>query len=116
MFDHFYMDTSDIIDRLQKLQIEQNKLIEELIASKSDSPITKEDPEPAQQESTQRPRDKSKKLQAGDQIILLTSGVRSKKGDKARVTTKTKGNTIHFVVLRNGHSSHRKANNVRKPE
>ena len=80
------MDLSDIIDKLQKLQIEQNKLIEELVASKGGITITKEDPEPAQQESTQRPRGKSEELKAGEQIILLTSGVRSKKGDKARVT------------------------------
>lgn len=109
------MNTSDIIDQLQKLQIEQNKLIEELVASKSDNPTTKEDPEPAQQERKQRPSNRSEKLKVGDQIILLTRGVRSKKGDKARVT-KTKGNTIHFVVLHNGHNSHRKANNVRKQE
>ena len=51
--------------------------------------------------------EESEKLKVGDYITLLSSGVRSKKGDKARVTG-TKGTTVKFVVVRNGHSTHRK--------
>ena len=109
------MSTSDIIHQLQKLQIEQNKLIKELVASTSGNPTTEGDIEPAQLERKQRSSNSSEEFKVGDQVILLTRGVRSKKGDEARVT-KIKGNTIHFIVLHNGHNSHRKANNVRKQE
>ena len=54
-------------------------------------------------------------LKIGDYITLLFIGVRNKKGDKAGFTN-TKDKTVHFVVIRNGHSTHCKKNNVRKIE
>ena len=109
------MNTSDIIEQLQRLQIEQNKLIAQLIVSKSDNkPVLKNvQVTPQQKEAKTRAGNSNERVQVGDHITLLTSGVRSRKGDTARVT-KTTENTIHFVVLRNGHNSFRRIKNVRK--
>ena len=52
-------------------------------------------------------------LQTGDIIVLLTAGVRIRKGDKARVT-EIKGSTVHFKVLKNQVQSYRMIKNVRK--
>ena len=98
------MNTSDIIERLQKLQIEQNELFAQLIT-----------PEAKSKGVVKSSREESAKLKIGDYITLLSSGVRSKKGNKARVTG-TKGTTVKFVIVRNGHNTHRKRNNVRKLE
>ena len=95
------MEISDIIKQLQKLQIEQDKLLSQLVAI----------PEKVKSEKTPDRED----LKVGDQVTLLTTGVRTRKGDKARVTG-IRGKTIFFTVIRNGHSTHRKANNVRKVE
>ena len=98
------MNTSDIIERLQKLQIEQNELFAQLItpAAKSKGGVKSSS-------------EKSAELKIGGYITLLSSGVRSKKGNKARVTG-TKGTTVKFIIVRNGHNTHRKRNNVRKLE
>ena len=95
------MEISDIIKQLQKLQIEQDKLLSQLVAI----------PEKVKSEKTPDRED----LKVGDQVTLLTTGVRTRKGDKARVTG-IRGKTIFFTVIRNGHSTHRKANNIRKVE
>lgn len=95
------MEISDIIKQLQKLQIEQDKLLSQLVAI----------PKKVKSEKTPDRED----LKVGDQVTLLTTGVRTRKGDKARVTG-IRGKTIFFTVIRNGHSTHRKANNVRKVE
>ena len=100
------MDTSEIIEQLQKLQIKQNELIAQLV-SRNSKPVTK------QEKSLENSIDDSEKLKIGDSITLLSSGVRSKKGDKATVTG-TKGKTVHFVIARNGVSTHRLRHNVRK--
>ena len=107
------MNTSDIIEQLQKLQIEQNKLLTQLITPEAKS---KGYPQPVRQKGVVKSSsEESEKLKVGDYITLLSSGVRSKKGDKARVTC-TKGTTVKFVIIRNGHNTHRKRNNVRKLE
>ena len=82
------MNTSDIIERLQKLQIEQNELFAQLITPEAKS---KGDPQPVRQKGVVKSSsEESEKLKVGDYITLLSSGVRSKKGDNARVTG-TKG-------------------------
>ena len=98
------MNTSDIIERLQKVQIKQNELFAQLIT-----------PEAKSKGVAKSSSEESEKLKIGDYITLLSSSVRSKKGDKARVTG-TKGKTVKFVVVRHGHNTHRKRNNVRKLE
>ena len=73
-------------------------------------------PQPVRQKGVVKSsNEESENLKVGDYITLLSSGVRSKKGDKARVTG-TKGTTVKFVVVGNGHSTHRKQHNVRKLE
>ena len=98
------MEISDIIKQLQKLQIDQNKLLSQLSALETEKARV-------ESEKTQDKKD----LKVGDQVTLLTTGVRSRKGDEAKVTG-IRGKTIFFTVIRNGHSTHRKANNVRKVE
>ena len=97
------MNTSDIIEQLQKLQIEQNKLLTQLITPEAKS---KGDPQPVRQKGVVKSSsEESEKLKIGDYITLLSS-------DKARVAG-TKGTTVKFVVVRNGHSTYRKRHNVR---
>jgi hypothetical protein len=109
------MSTSDIIEQLSKLQLEQNKLIAQLIkqtTKREHNPKGKpklEIPEDAEEAKSER----NKAIKIGDRITLLTNGVRSKKGDEARVTD-IKGKTIKFVIIRNGHSTYRKLHNVQK--
>ena len=105
------METSDIIKQLQKLQIEQNKLLSQLSASEAEKAKVIATQKKVKSEKTPDKKD----LKAGDQVTLLTTRVRSRKGDKAKVTG-IRGKTIFFTVIRNGHSTHRKANNVRKIE
>ena len=109
------MSTSDIIEQLSKLQLEQNKLIAQLIKQKGKrEPNLKGNPKLEIPEGVKEDKSESNKLiRIGDRITLLTNGVRSKKGDEARVTD-IKGKTIKFVVIRNGHSTHRKLHNVQK--
>ena len=109
------MNTSDIIEQLQKLQIEQSKLIAQLIVSQNDTkPVFKSVQVTVQQKGAkERADNKSEKLKVGDHITLLINKVRSREGDTARVT-KTTDKTIHFVVLQNGHNSFRLTKNVRQ--
>ena len=105
------MEISDIIKQLQKLQIEQDKLLSQLTASEAKKAEAVAIQKKVKSEKTPDKED----LKVGDQVTLLTTGVRTRKGDKARVTG-IRGKTIFFTVIRNGHSTHRKANNVRKVE
>ena len=108
------MDASDIIEQLSNLQIEQNKLIAQLIKQNNNTKLNQkgnpksEIPKGAEDKSAGNNTNK-----IGDRITLLTNGVRSKKGEEAKVTD-IKGKTIKFIVIRNGHSTHRKIHNVRK--
>ena len=105
------METSDIIKQLQKLQIEQNKLLSQLSASEAEKTKVIATQRKVKSEKTLDRKD----IKVGDQVTLLTTGVRSRKGDKAKVTG-IRGKTNFFTVIRNGHSTHRKTNNVRKVE
>ena len=56
-------------------------------------------------------------LQIGDIIVLLTKGVRCRKGDRARVTKVNPlpyPGTVHFTVLHNKHTTYKKRSNVKK--
>ena len=107
-------DISDIIEQLLNLQIRQNELIAQLIARKDNRHNSKDN---TKSETPKGPKeDKSeedKTIKIGDRIILLTKGVKSKKGDEARVTD-IKGAIIYFIITRNGHNTYRKITNVRK--
>ena len=109
------MDTSDIIEQLQKLQIEQNKLLAQLITHETKGKSIPESNQEPDRQKKEVAKEGKENLKIGDCITLLSSGVRSKKGDKARVIG-TKGKTVQFVVIRNGHSTHRKSHNVHKLE
>lgn len=87
----------EITERLRTLQLEQHNLLEELIRratgdTREETPV---------------------EIKEGDLVEVLTSGVRCRAGDKARVT-KVKGPTVHLKVLRNSHNTYRKKKNVRK--
>jgi hypothetical protein len=109
------MDTSDIIEQLSKLQLEQNSSIAQLIKQNNKGvSTTKGGIKPPKQKSARKNEsDKNESVKIGDRIVLLTSGVRSKKGDEATVLD-IKGKTIKFVINRNQHHTYRKSHNVRK--
>ena len=109
------MSTSDIIERLSKLQLEQNSLIAQLInQNNKKGPNIKGGIKPPKQKSAEENEsDRNGSIKVGDRITLLTNGVRSKKGDEATVLD-IKCKTIKFVVNRNGHNTYRKSHNVRK--
>lgn len=90
------MDISDLIAQLSKLQIEQNKIIEQIaIRTRSNKA---------------KPIDI---IHIGDHVVLLTGGIKCIKGDKARVTKVTES-AVHFTVLRNNHNTYKKHRNVQK--
>ena len=95
------MEISDLVAQLNKLQIEQNKILEQ-IADRS---------KPADKKPKAAKVDKD--LAVGDNIVLLTNGAKCRKGGKARVTKITLS-TVHFVVLRNNHHTYKKHRNVQK--
>ena len=109
------MSTSNIIERLSKLQLEQNSLIAQLINQNNKKvPNIKGGLKPPKQKSSEKNESgKNSSIKVGDHIILLTNGVRSKKGDEATVLD-IKGKTIKLVVNRNGHNTYRKSHNVRQ--
>ena len=84
------MNESQLIAKLQELQIEQQDIINQLLRN-----------------------NESKQLKPGDQIVLLTSGRNCRKGDTAEVS-KVTSKTVHFKVNRNGHITYKKLSNVRK--
>ena len=61
------------------------------------------------------PKRASEELKEGDHIVLLTPGVRVKKGETATIT-EIKGNTIHFITNHTRRRSHKKAHNVKKKD
>ena len=104
------MDTSHIIEQLSNLQIEQNKLIAQLIKQNNNTKLNqKGNPKSEIPKGAEDKSAGNNTIKIGDRITLLTNGVRSKKGEEARVTG-IKGKTIKFMVIRNGLSMHRKIN------
>ena len=95
------MEISDLLDKLKALQIEQNKIIEEI--------STRHNPEAKEVKSTEDPN----KISIGDHVQLLTGGLKCKRGDIARVTS-ISPSSISFVVLRNNHRTYRKPKNIQK--
>jgi len=90
------MDIPALIQQLSKLQLEQNKIIEQIAAKVTATPMKPEDT-----------------IHIGDHVLLLTGGIRCVKGDKARVT-KITDSAVHFIVIRNKHNTYKKHRNVRK--
>jgi hypothetical protein len=88
------MEVSDLVAQLAKLQLEQNDIIERLANLTAESQDENE-------------------IRVGDYVILLTGGVRCIKGDKARVTKVTKS-SVHFIILRNQHTTYKQHRNVQK--
>ena len=85
------MDIPDLIKQLSQLQLEQNKIIEQILAARVTAAT------PTEPEDT---------IHIGDHVLLLT-------GDKARVT-KVTDSAVHFTVLRNKHNTYKKHRNVQK--
>ena len=107
------MDTSEIIQRLRDLQIEQNKLFREL-DRRYKQPKSEPTDQPAENPGDRNtPPAATEGLEVGDTIVLLMNGLRCKKGDKAKVVRIT-DSAVHFTVLKNGHSTYKKPKNVRK--
>ena len=91
------MDISAFIKKLSQLQLEQNKIIEQITARATATPTEPEDT-----------------IHIGDHVLLLTGGItRCIKGDKAQVTKVTKS-AVHFTVLRNNHNTYKRHRNVQK--
>ena len=84
--------TEELIEKLTNLQLEQQVLIEEL---------------------RKRNKNNHKEIQAGDIVVVLTSGIRCNIGDKAKVTKVTKA-YVHVQVLRTGQHTHRKRKNIKE--
>ena len=101
------MDVSNLIAQLTKLQLEQNKILEQLAV------ISNTDKTQNTVDKKHRATDINEDLKIGDHGILLTGGTRCKKGNKARVT-KITDLAVHFVVLRNDHHTYKKHWNAQK--
>ena len=84
--------TEELIEKLTNLQLEQQVLIEEL---------------------RKRTKTNHKDIQAGETVVVLTSGIRCNIGDKAKVTKVTKA-YVHVQVLRTGQNTHRKRKNIKQ--
>ena len=100
------MEVSDLVARLAELQIEQNSIIEQL-ANKARAIETKTE------DKKQATQQKDTQIHTGDHVLLLTGGIKCNKGDRAKVT-KVTDSSVHFTVLRNSHSTHKKHKNVKK--
>jgi len=90
------MDIPALIKKLSQLQLEQNKIIEQITARATATPTEPEDT-----------------IHIGDHVLLLTGGIRCIKGDRARVT-KVTDSAVHFTVIRNNHNTYKKRRNVQK--
>ena len=90
------MDIPALIKQLSQLQLEQNKIIEQITARATATPTEPEDT-----------------IHIGDHVLLLTGGIRCIKGDSARVT-KVSDSAVHFTEIRNKHNTYKKHRNVRK--
>ena len=96
------MEIADIVQKLQDLQIQKGQLLTKL-AAKYSVPISSNK---VIEVPNTRSRD-SRAWQPGDNIILLTGGVITRKGGLAKVTKLMETN-MHFVVIRNGQSMYKK--------
>ena len=94
------MNEEELIQRLQQLQIEENEVINQLAAIRS---------------NRQEPRPTRQVLRIGDKVRLLTKGVRSKKGDLA-VITKVASDFITIRLIATGHVTRRHPKNISKVE
>ena len=92
------MNIEEITARLQSLQLEQDQLLQQLATAVAT-------------EGT-KANNTSKALRVGQQVEILTKGVRSQKGDIGIITKVTK-DRVHLQVERNGTSTSRKQSNVR---
>ena len=92
------MEVSELLEQLAKLQLEQDKIIQQLVIKTGGTEA--------------EPTDNTG-ISVGDHVVLLTGGVRCTKGDRARVTKVTRS-AVHFTVLRNQHSTHKQHRNVGK--
>ena len=90
------MDIPALIKKLSQLQLEQNKIIEQITARATATPTEPEDT-----------------IHIGDHVLLLTGGIRCIKGDRARVTKVTES-AVHFTVIRNNHNTYKIHRNVQK--
>ena len=105
------MEVADIIKRLQELQIEESNLLAELASRERNNEALRAYP----QHPSQRPNRANDKnqIKIGDKVLLLTGGVRCRKGDTATVT-KVSPKTIHFTVHRTGHATYKRVENVKR--
>ena len=116
---------NDLIRELKELRIEQSQLVQQVynLDNKINNlenriqnvtqrkPTSKTDVQPKSGPSEESD------LQVGDIVVLLTKGVRCRKGDRARVSKITSfpyACTVYFIVLRNNHNTHKNRTNVRK--
>ena len=99
-------EESEIIRRLQDIQIEETKLLTRL------SILRRTNTTSAAAKSTTE-REQSEELEVGDTVRLLTKGVLIKKGDLATITG-LEENKVHFTVHRNDRKSFKARTNVEK--
>ena len=105
------MDISSLVDKLKELQIEQDKILQQIQAiNESD---TNRGTAGTQTPNRARPQSTTTDLKTGDHVTLLTGGIKCKKGDIAQVT-KITDEWVYFVVLRNNQQSYKKSRNIRK--
>ena len=105
------MEVADIIKRLQELQIEENTLLAELMSRGTGDGLSRSRTLPPSQREN-RAQDR-RRVKVGDDILLLTGGVRCRKGDKATVT-KVSPKSIHFTVHRNGITTYKRPENIQR--
>ena len=77
------MDIPALIKKLSQLQLEQNKIIEQITARATATPTEPEDT-----------------IHIGDHVLLLTGGIRCIKGDRRARVTKVTDSAVHFTVIR----------------
>ena len=105
------MDISSLVDKLKELQIEQDKILQQIrVINESDTNRHKSE---GPTSTRAGPRNTSTSLSVGDHVTLLTGGIKCNKGDIARITRIT-DKWVHFVVLRSNQESYKKQRNVRK--
>ena len=105
------MKVADIIKQLQELQIEESTLLAELAQREAGNGASESYSLPNNQRKNKTRR--KKQIGVGDEVLLLTGGVKCRKGDKATVT-KIGPKTAHFTVHRNGHTTYTLVENVRR--
>jgi NCAIR mutase (PurE)-related protein len=107
------MNVSDLIDKLARLQIEQDDIIQQL-AHRAEDPKTETEARVTLTEHKKpEAQEADTEIRKGDHVLLLNSGVLCRKGDRALVT-KVSHSAVHFVVFRNKHHTYKKHRNVQK--